>query len=210
MALYSVPDWRHGKYRVYRSPELEGLFDPEVPKLPVTEKNLGFCIEDSLVSLPGGCQFIGLSDRALGRVCNDAESRRQATAKLPEGIGSVEGGTGGMGIIPFVPFLGLGASPYSSWYEKIRPLVPIAFAFTAGVLIIKGLQGKLKFARARVKRSRNTAKLRPGQRWRRGPAGNEEYWRACEGCARPLGPANTKAQAERLSCRVCDSHRGGE
>lgn len=198
MALYSVWDWRLGLYRHYRSLEAEGLFDPDVARLPSSSKNLGFCIEDALVELPRGCQFVGTSDKALGRLANDATSRSQAQARLPAGIGGVEG-AGGTGIIPFVPFLGLG-SVIPNW-DRVKPVVTIVLAFAAGALILKGLS---KPKRSRVERARNAgAALTRGQSWRRG----QEHWHACPTCARPLGPARTKDAAQCLKCRICGYHR---
>lgn len=280
MSLYSILDWKLGKYRVYRSQEQEGLFDPEVPRLPHSSKNLGFPIEAALVSLPVGCQFLGLSDKALGRLATDSESRRQATARLPEGVGNLGGvdGLGGLKLpaalaalsvplgIPGVPFLGLGtgglgcppwmerehkealqsitqmqgqltqfdqhlrahmakecqylkskgiddcktcgmkglgalgALQMYDWKAVLIKVAPVALAFAAGVLIIRGLSTRSRPRRARNARRRNTVKLKPGQRWRRGSG---EFWRACEGAAHPMGPFSSIAEAEAAVCPVC-------
>src|SRR3990167_4473710 len=101
---YSIWDWKLGRYRYYRSPSPDGLFDPEVPHLPHSPQQLGFSVDHCLVSLPMGCQFLGTGERALGRIACDATSRSQASARLPEGIGGV-GGTGGMGLRPLPPLL---------------------------------------------------------------------------------------------------------
>jgi hypothetical protein len=142
-----------------------------------------------------GCQFLGTGERALGRLACDGTSRRQASARLPEGIGGV-GGVGGLGLIPFVPFLGLGdVTGGGGWLARLRPLVPIALAFAAGVLILKGMKKPRSRARAR-----NAVKLRPGQRWQRGSG---ELWKACSSCAEAMGPfqLNLDGPDECMACR---------
>lgn len=192
---YSIWDWKLGKYRYYRSPSPEGLFDPEVPHLPHSPQQLGFAVEHCLATLPFGSQFLGTGERALGRVACDATSRAQASAKLPEGIGSLggTGGMGGMGIIPFVPFLGLGELNPSSWLTRLRPLIPIALAFAAGVLILKGMKKPRRARRANLK-------LRPGQIWRRGSG---ELWKACERCGEAVGPFETEGALRAGQCKAC-------
>lgn len=261
MAHFSIWDWKLGTYRVYRTPEPEGLFDPEVPKLPPSPKQLGFCVDKALVALPFNARYVGTSDRALGRLACDATSRAQSHARLPEGIGGMGGvgglggfrgfGVGGLGcpdwmeqehadalkqiasmqaalaahdkalrahmakecqylkskgidcqhckgtglgIIPGVPFLGLG----SAWVERARPLLPIALAFVAGMLILKGLRPK-RAKNARRRRNAH-AKLKPGQKWQRGSG---EYWKACDTCAAAQGPFMTEDAMLRASCRRC-------
>lgn len=123
MAFFSVWDWQDGDWRVYRHDGGGGMFDPIVEPAG-TDKKLGVMLEDVLSPLPAGARFVGRSQLCLGRAAIDAKARRQALAKLPEGIGSVEG-TGGLGAFEMSP--------------TAKTVVTVGLAFAGGLAIAWGL-----------------------------------------------------------------------
>lgn len=123
MAFFSVWDWQDGDWRVYRHDQGGGMFDPLVE--PVGgDKKLGVVLEDVLTLLPAGSRFVGRSQLCLGRAAIDAKARKQALAKLPEGIGSIEG-TGGLGAFEMSP--------------TAKTVVTVGLAFAGGLAIAWGL-----------------------------------------------------------------------
>lgn len=99
MAFFSVWDWQDGDWRVYRHDNGGGMFDPMITPSS-TDKKLGVVLEDVLVEVPRGARFVGRSQLCLGRAAVDEKARKQALAKLPEGLGNA--GTGAVELGPTV------------------------------------------------------------------------------------------------------------